>query len=169
MPSITRREQRLFEALVPIVEPVGVTLLDLELITHEDEPVLRLVIAGDGDSVGTKQCQEVTEHVSPVLSLEDLGIEGSYDLEVTTPGVERRLRREHEYERFAGRDVVVKCFGTYQDNKRWIGELEERSEEAVVLNVDGETVRIPREQVASTRLYFDPEAALRSEGRSPDG
>lgn len=169
MPKITHREQRLFETLVPIVEPLGVSLLDLELQTHERDPVIRLVIAREDGPVGTRDCQEVTEHVSPVLSLEDLGFEGGYDLEVTTPGVERRLRRDHEYDRFADREVVVNCFGSYRDRKRWKGVLKGRTDEVLMLDVDGERIEIPREQVASTRLYFDPEAALRSEGRSLDG
>lgn len=168
MSKITERERNLFEALRPIVEPLGVRLLDVEIRTHEERPVVRVIISSE-DGVGSDTCRRVSENVSPVLELEDFGFAGPYDLEVSSPGVERRLRRPREYELFQGREVEVTCYAPYEDRKTWRGTLEDRTDEALIVNVESnKTVEIPHNLVASVRLYFDAEAALNSGGQPSD-
>ena len=107
--------------------------------------------------------------MSPVLDLEDLGFPGTYDLEVSSPGVKRRLRRPAEYKFFVDRDVEVTCYAPYREHKTWKGVFRGQSEEGIVIDIpNGETVKIPENKVASIRLFFDPEEALKSGGRSPN-
>lgn len=160
--KVTRREDRLFEALRPVVEPLGVSLIDVEVRQADGASRLRVVI-DDEDGVSTGLCQRVSNHVRPVLDVE---APGQYDeLEVTSPGVRRRLRRAGEYDRFAGRDVVVTCYAPFRDRKQWRGTLMGGANGGVRIDPeDDDPVEIPEDRVASVRLYFDAEAALKNGG-----
>lgn len=161
--KVTRREERLYEALRPVVEPLGVSLIDVEVRQADGEARLRVVI-DDPDGVSTGVCERVSNHVRPVLDVEETP--GQYDaLEVTSPGVRRRLRRPDEYERFAGRDVVVTCYAPFRDRKQWRGTLRGGTNDGVRIDPeDAGPVDIPEDRVASVRLYFDAEAALQNGG-----
>jgi ribosome maturation factor RimP len=166
--TITSKEQELYDALEPVVEPLGVDLIDVELKTHGERPSVRVVIDND-DGVGSGVCSRVSESVSPVLDVEDPGFTGEYDLEVSSPGLERRLRRSGEYERFQGQAVEVTCYGSFKDQKKWIGTLTEYDGDNLIINPDDtESVSIPENNIASVRLHFDAEAALKSEGDQRD-
>lgn len=161
--KVTRREDRLFEALRPVVEPLDVALIDVEVRQADGGSRLRVVI-DDADGVSTGACERVSSHVRPVLDVE---APGEYDeLVVTSPGVRRRLRREGEYDRFAGREVVVTCYAPFRDRKQWRGTLEGGTDEGIRIDPeDADSVEIPHDRVASVRLYFDAEAALKNGGR----
>jgi len=166
--TISHKEDQLFQALKPIVEPLGVELVDVQLKTHGDRPAVRVVIAGDG-GVDADLCGEVSRNVSPVLDLEDPGFSGAYDLEVSSPGLKRRLRRPQEYERFQGEQLEVTCYAPFKQQKEWRGTIQSFAEEKLHLKTsDGEVISIPDEQIASARLYFDAEQALKSEGANKD-
>lgn len=161
---ITNKEAQLFETIKPIVEPLGVDLIDVELKTHGERPAVRVVIDSD-DGVDSGVCSRVSENISPVLDVEDPGFTGVYDLEVSSPGLDRRLRRSREYERFSGKKIEITCYEPFRDRKEWIGTLRNFENGEVVLEVeDGSTLSIPENNIASARLYFDAEAALKSEG-----
>lgn len=163
--TVTRREDELYEALLPVVEPLGVSLVDVEVRDAQGASGLRVVIQAP-EGVSTGLCERVTRYVRPVLEVER-EVLGKFDeLEVTSPGVRRRLRRPNEYERFAGREVVVTCYAPFQDRKEWRGTLEGRVDDGVrVVPEGGDPVDIPEDRVASVRLYFDAEAALKNGGR----
>ena len=170
MAEITNREQELFESLKPIVEPLGVKLIDVEIKTHGGESILRVVV-DDEEGVGLALCEKISRQVAPVLELEEENLLHKFELEVSSPGLRRRLRRDFEYDYFSSRQVEVKCYGTYRERKQWEGELRGVSEEGIILDVEGDEdeITIPTEQVASVRLKFDAEEALNSGGSSNDG
>ncbi len=170
MAEITNREQELFESLKPIVEPLGVRLIDIELKTHGGESRLRVVV-DDEEGVGLALCEKISKQVAPVMEIEEPGLLHKFELEVSSPGLRRRLRRDFEYDYFSSRQVVVKCFGSFKDRKQWKGKLEGISAEGLIIETtpSAEPVTIPLEQVASVRLFFDAEEALNSGGSSNDG
>jgi len=162
--AISNREDRLFQSLKPVVEPLGVDLIDVEIKTHGERPTVRVVIDSD-DGVDSGVCTRVSRNISPVLDVEDPGFSGSYDLQVSSPGLERKLRRPGEFERFQGEEIEITCYEPYQDRKQWVGVLVDVRSDAVVLEIDdGSDVSIPDDKIASARLHFDAEAALKSEG-----
>src|SRR5690606_5357546 len=91
-------------------------------------------------------------------------IPGSYALEVSSPGVERPLKKPADYERFAGRTIKLKTYAAVHGAKRWTGVLQGLEDESVLLQVEKETVSIPLSMVAKARLVADflPQGAKRS-------
>lgn len=94
--------ERVFDLLSPVVESVGVELIDVEWAGG----TLRVVV-DQADGIATEKLVEVNRLVSPILDQHD-PIHDRYVLEVTSPGVERPLRRVEHFERAVGEDVIVK-------------------------------------------------------------
>jgi ribosome maturation factor RimP len=102
--------------------------------------------------------------VEPILDVEDL-IEPSYHLEVSSPGVNRPLRKPKDFERFSGQRAHVKAYGPIDTGegprKAWTGTLRGFGEGAVAIEVDGRLHRIPLDRIAKAHLEYDFEADLR--------
>lgn len=166
--NITRQEEELYQALKPVVAPMGVDLLDVDVRDHQGDLALRIVI-DDEDGVGVEDCGRISEQVSPVLEMEAPDLFREAQLEVTSPGVERRLRRTDEFEHYAARRVAVKCYAPYEGRKNWSGTIRDHTDDELTIETDeGEIANIPLNQVASVRLEFNAEDYL-SGGNNKDG
>jgi len=142
----TELEKRLESLLEPILQDRGITLVDLELKGVGNRKVLRVYIDKPG-GVSLKDCEEVSREYSVVLDVED-PIEGSYILEVSSPGIYRELKKERELKWALGKDVVVNTLqGDYK------GALIDFDERSVIIQVDsGENLKIAREKILKIRL-----------------
>jgi ribosome maturation factor RimP len=161
--SIADQTRRLLE---PVLERDGYELVEVEWGRIAGRWTLRLFVDKAG-GVGIDDCQAVTRVVEPILDVEDF-IEPAYDLEVSSPGLDRPLRKPKDFERFAGQRVQVKAYGPIAGTapgqaprKNWTGVLGGFENGAVVVDVDGVIHRIPHAQIAKAHLEYDVEADLR--------
>ncbi len=156
-----------------LVEPVlardGYDLVEVEWGREGPRWTLRLYIERPG-GVNIDDCQAVSRTVEPILDAEDV-IEPAYDLEVSSPGVERPLRKPADFARFAGLRAHVRTYGPIENTapgsprrKNWTGVLEGFRDGAVEIDVDGVVHRIPHDQIAKAHLEYDVEADLRRKG-----
>ncbi len=145
------------------VEALGYELVDFRWGGSGSRPLLRVRIdrpgAGVGEGVTVDDCAKVSRALEPWLDgREDLP--ERYVLEVSSPGVDRPLLRDRDYERFRGEQVAVKGHDVLAGRARRLeGELlglEGEGEAAAVrLRLpDGDEVSIPREQIAGANLVF---------------
>lgn len=141
---------------------MGFELVSLDRGGGHQKPLLRLRIdrvAGpaDGSAVNVDDCARVTRDLRGWLEERD-DIPGDYDLEVSSPGVERPLVRPRDFERFAGRDVRIKGYGPLADGQKLLeGELEGLTggdEPRAAVRVDGERITIPLTSIASATLVY---------------
>jgi ribosome maturation factor RimP len=77
---------------------------------------------------------------------------GPYTLEVSSPGVDRPLRKREDFARFAGETVTLKAKPQGQGRSAWTGKLVGLEEDSIVLDVDGESIRVPFDSVQKARL-----------------
>ncbi|WP_438014589.1 ribosome maturation factor RimP [Sorangium sp. So ce315] len=151
---------RVRDAVTPVLASHGVTLVDLEWTTERAGWTLRLTIeregtADAGGGVTLEDCADVSRDVSSVLDVEDL-IPNHYNLEVSSPGLDRRLRTEAELARFRGRTAKVKLSRPAPDGQRLLrGELLEAPEGRVAVLVDGKRIEVPFSDVVEARLVFE--------------
>jgi ribosome maturation factor RimP len=149
--------------LEPLLERDGFELVEVEWGREGAAWVLRLFVDREG-GVTIEHCKELSHLVEPVLDVEDF-IEPAYNLEVSSPGVERPLRKSKDFERFAGHRAHVKTFGPIQTEgeprKNWTGVLRGYRDGAVELEVDGTLHRIPHDKIAKAHLEYDFEADMR--------
>jgi ribosome maturation factor RimP len=147
------------------VEEIGYELVELERAGSARRPIIRLRIdrpgeAGEAESAVTvEDCTRVSRALEPFLD-QFPGLDPSYNLEVSSPGVERPLVRAGDFERFAGREVALTGRAALAGRaKRLEGELlglsGEGGEQQVRLRLPGgEEVSVPRSEVTRANLVF---------------
>ncbi|MCP4690847.1 MAG: ribosome maturation factor RimP [Desulfobacterales bacterium] len=145
--EIVARVRRFAE---PACESEGMELVHVEFQREAGGRIIRLYIDKPG-GILLDDCSNLSRQVSDFL---DVGVqlEGAYNLEVTSPGVERPLVKAADFEKFAGRTARVKTARPIQGRKNYKGILRGVRGEAVRLTVDGETVDLPLEDIARARL-----------------
>jgi len=159
--SLTKDEicDRINAILQPILKSLQLELVEIEYKRTGKEAVLRLFIDKDG-GVMLDDCAEVSRELSLVLDVEDI-IPCEYNLEVSSPGLDRPLKTIADYNRFKGRLIKVKTYEPYSDdagNKRktFLGTLEGLRDSVVVMALkEGQTASIPLERVAKANLEFE--------------
>lgn len=150
-------EARAQTVLEPIVAGEGLELLEVEFVREHEGWVLRLFIDKPGGRVGLDECSQVSRAVDTVLDVEDL-IPHEYNLEVSSPGVNRPLKKPAHYERVKGQRVKVKTFGPIGEppRKNFTGTLTEVAADAIAVDVEGAGVfRIPFKDIAKANLEFE--------------
>ena len=163
-------EQSIAERVRGLLEPVltrdGYELVEVEWLRLAGRWTLRLFVDRAG-GFGIDDCQAVSRTVEPILDVEDL-IEPAYDLEVSSPGLDRPLRKPADFDRYAGQRAQVKAYGPVAGTapgsparKHWTGVLRGFRDGAVELEVDGVLHRVPHDQIAKANLEYDVDADLR--------
>lgn len=150
---------RVAELAGPLLASLGVELVDIEYKREGRTMVLRLFIDREG-GVTLDDCAAVSRELSEILDVEDF-ITAHYALEVSSPGLNRPLKKVADYERYRGRLVTIKTFELLPDDagnlrKTFLGELLGLEEGVVRVRLkEGQTAGIPLVKVAKANLEFE--------------
>jgi ribosome maturation factor RimP len=142
-----------------VTESEGMELVEVEIKGGGNQRLVRISIDKPA-GITHADCELVSQQVGTILDVEDVMPGGRYTLEVSSPGVERKLLKPHDYERFQGKKVKVTLREAIDGRRTWEGTLAGLSEDAagrsVALEVGpGQTVRFPFEQVLKANLKFE--------------
>ncbi|MDG2916449.1 ribosome maturation factor RimP [Bisgaard Taxon 10/6] len=129
-------EQNLQEMLQGSVEDLGFELWGIECQRAGRFMTVRLFIDKEG-GVSVDDCADVSRQVSAILDVED-PIADKYNLEVSSPGLDRPLFTLSQYERFIGEDIALHLRIPMLDRRKWQGKLEKIENDMVTLIVDGQ-------------------------------
>ena len=135
-----------------IIESTELELVDVEYV-HEREWYLRVFLDKEG-GIDLDDCQMVSGRLSQVLDEKD-PIKENYLLEVSSPGLDRVLKKDKDFVRYHGRDVDIQLFKPIDGKKQYTGALQGFSEEAITIQVQEETISIERAAIAQIRLHLD--------------
>jgi len=148
------------EALVrPVVEGAGLELVEVSYHGPRAHRILRITVDREG-GVDLETIATISEKLARRLDLEDFG-EGSYRLEVSSPGLERPLRAPAQFARCVGRQVEVRTVEPVGGSSVHVGTLVAADDRAIDVEVDGVVRRIGHRQVASARTVVDWAAELK--------
>ena len=151
------RIESLAETIGPVVASLDLDLFDLELSGTGSARVLRVIVDREG-GVDLDAITAATEAISPVLDhLAEAGgpaLAGPYALEVSSPGLERSLRRPEHYRGAIGDTISVKT-RTPEGAQRRRGKLVAADDEGFTLETDGEAERIAYPDVTQARTVFE--------------
>lgn len=142
--------EELIELLEPEVVALGYELSDLEIRLGGGRGQLRLFI-DHADGVGLGDCEKVSRQVSAILDVED-PIPGDYNLEVSSPGLDRKLVKEEHFDRFTGENIRVKLRRPVEGKRKYRGILLGREGDEIVIKGDEAEVRIPLVEVDVARV-----------------
>lgn len=134
-------------------EVEGVELVLLEELGGRRYKVLRLYIDHPG-GVTHELCSRVSGVVGKALDEAD-AVEGAYTLEVSSPGLERPLRKRSHFEAQVGKKVYVKTKAPVDGNKVWQGVLLEVGADDILVQETGREARIPLDQIGSAHLIYE--------------
>jgi ribosome maturation factor RimP len=134
----------------PLLADMGMELVGVEFRREGHGWVLRVFIDKEG-GVGVDDCAAVSREISAYLEVEDL-IAHAYHLEVSSPGLERPLRRREDFIRYVDRLARIKLREPLGEQKVLVGTLLGVEGDAVVLALEKETVRIEMENISKARL-----------------
>src|SRR5262245_54503072 len=141
--------------LAPALAAHGVVLVDLEWLTERAGWTLRLTIERESGAVTLEDCADVSRDASSVLDVEDL-IPHHYNLEVSTPGLERKLRTAADFQRFTGKTAKVKLEKPSSDGQKVLrGTLAEAAPGVVAVIVDGKRVEAKLADIVDAHLVFE--------------
>ena len=138
----------------PIVEAQGCQLWDVEYVREGSERFLRLYIEKLDGVVDISDCEAISRAVDPILDEKD-PIQESYHFEVCSAGLERKLTRPSDFQRFTGSAVMVKLYRPYNGLKEIPGVLRGYEEGKVTLEAGKETITFEKSQVAMVRLRVE--------------
>jgi ribosome maturation factor RimP len=142
-------KERLFAILEPPLAAMGFELADIDAHLGR-RGLLRLYIDREG-GVTVDDCQRVSEQIGALLDVED-PLPGSYVLEVSSPGFDRRLRTLAHFARFSGEQARVELRDARDGQRKFTGRLVGVEGSDVLLEVEGERTRLPFVDIALARL-----------------
>jgi ribosome maturation factor RimP len=133
----------------------GFELTDLEVRRGGGRQIVRLFVDKDG-GIGLEDLQSVSVEVSAILDAED-SVAGPYTLEVSSPGLDRPLRTEADYRRFAGRLARVSSYEPVDGQRHWSGRIVSCEDGVVTLRMEkeGRVARVPLARIAQGRLEVE--------------
>lgn len=149
-------EQKATAVCEPLIAAEGLELLDLEFVKEHGGWVLRLFIDKPGGTVGVEECAIASRAVDKALDVEDI-IPHEYSLEVSSPGLNRPLKKLGHYEKVKGQQVRLKTFAPLFEppRKNFLGTLSDVSSDAVTVVVEGAgAFTIKLKDIARANLEF---------------
>jgi len=139
-------EERIEGTVAPVVRQHGLTLVDLEWRGDRRRGILRIYVDKAG-GVGIDECSRLSREIGDLIDAEGV-IDHAYDLEVSSPGLDRQLRKDREFQWALGKPVRCWLAGGAEHH----GRLTEVAPERLVLDRDGERVELARDVVTKARL-----------------
>jgi ribosome maturation factor RimP len=147
---LSAREDKLQALLEPTVEALGFELWGLEYLTQGRHSTLRLYIESDA-GIRVEDCAQVSEQVGALLDVEE-PISGEYSLEVSSPGVDRRLFKLEQYLGYVGEEIELKLRSPFEGRRKFKGILRGVEDGDVVLLVDDHEYLLPYGDVDRAQL-----------------
>lgn len=133
----------------------GLEVVDVQLLGGGGSRVLRIFI-DKPQGVTHADCEFMSQNVGTILDVEDVIPGGRYTLEVSSPGVERKLTRPEDFERFLGHKAKIILRQPVEGQKHWAGTLKRYSEGVITLEAAaGKTIEFPLGQVERANLKFE--------------
>ena len=150
---MSKIEDTVLEISDSLAEKMNFSVVDAEYKKEGGMQILRVYIDKEG-GVDLDDCEKFSRALEEILDSED-PIEEAYNLEVSSPGLDRQLKKEREFLHYVGRQVEVKLYKETDGRKEFDGILKEYKDKKVYIETDGEILEINPKDAAYIRLYFE--------------
>ncbi len=134
------------------IENIGYELYDVLFFKEGSNRILRIVIDSK-DGISLDDCEKVNNEIKDLIDEADL-IQEQYFLEISSPGIERVLRKDWQLKKFIGEEVEVKLFKKDEKgNKNYIGILSEVSDKILEMDIGG-VIKIDRKNISQVKTVY---------------
>ncbi len=146
-------EEKIEELLKNTIESLGYELYDVEYAKEGKDYFLRIFIDKE-DGIDLNDCEKVNDSINDLLDEADY-IKEQYFLEVSSPGIERTLRKEKHFKDNIGKEVQIKLFKAINKEKELIGVLKEYNDEFITIEIKNEEVKIENKNIALVKTVYN--------------
>ena len=146
-------ETRVEELLKSIIENLGYELYDVRYEKEGKDYYLRIII-DKSEGIDINDCENVNNAINDILDEVDY-IKDQYFLEVSSPGLERILRKDKHFEKQIGNEISLKLFKAINKQKELIGIIEEYNKDELTIKVQDETLKINLKDIAIAKTVFN--------------
>ena len=146
----------------PIIEQMAFELVDVEYLSEHGRWVLRITADRPGGGITLDDCARVSREIGDIIDVKDI-IRHEYVLEVSSPGINRPLKREKDFLRVLGRKIKMRMAGPIHGRRNFRGVLKELKDGTLYLGLDEEIVALPLKDVEKANLVYE------FGGRAPNG
>jgi ribosome maturation factor RimP len=151
---------RIAALIEPSLKALGYDLVRVQVDGKRQVRLQVMAERSDGTGMGVEDCAQVSRQISAILDVED-PIEGSYTLEVSSPGIDRPLMKPADYERFAGHVAKVELRTARDNRRRFTGTIKGLENEVVVLETEEGPITLPFAEIERAKLVLT-DALLKS-------
>jgi ribosome maturation factor RimP len=145
--------ETVWQGIAPVADELGLAIWDVEFVKEGARKILRVTIDHE-DGITIEDCERMHRAIEPVLDEID-PIDTAYDLEVSSPGIERELRTDAHIDACVGEPVEVRFFAPFEGKKSLEAVLLGRDGADVLLEIDGTERRVARNLIAKLRTIFE--------------
>lgn len=149
---MTKLEQKVEENIKPKVTELGYMLYDVEYVKEGKDYFLRVYIDSE-EGISLEDCEKVSNGINDLLDELDL-IKEQYFLEVSSPGIERILRKEEHLKENIGNNIEVKLYKPIEGKKQYVGNLIDFNEETITIGLE-KNINIDRINIAQIKTIYD--------------
>jgi ribosome maturation factor RimP len=144
-------EQRVWALAEPVIGGLGLELVDIVFVTERGRPVLRIFI-DKPEGVTLDDCSRVSRELGTILDVEDI-IQQSYSLEVSSPGLDRPLKRENDFFKVIGKKVAIRTKQALEGRRNFKATLDGvREGKVTITDAEGRGWEIDIENIEKARL-----------------
>ncbi|MEE2760582.1 MAG: ribosome maturation factor RimP [Pseudomonadota bacterium] len=157
-------EERIETLIVPVLDEMGYALVRVQ-ITSASSPVLQVMAErSDGGGITVDECAQISREVSTILDMED-PIALSYELEVSSPGIDRPLVKLADFERFTGFDVRIELHEAQAGRRKFRGRLKHVSGDTICVQCREGLVDLPHAGIRRAKLILSDKLLAATAGR----
>ena len=149
---MNKTETKVFDVVSPVAQENGLYIYSVEFVKEGPSMVLRIYIDKDETGISITDCENFSRTVSDILDEADI-IESNYMLEVSSPGVERKLSEPWHFEKYTGSEVTVRLFSPIAGKKQFTGTLL-KYDPAIEIDCNGEVLSFDFKNTASVNLHY---------------
>ena len=141
---------KLNDLIKPAVEKMGYELTDIEIKTQDREQLVSIFI-DNLTGINIEDCEIVSRQISLLLDVEN-PISGKYTLEVSSPGLDRKLTKFNHFKRFIGNELRIKLLRSMDGRRNFRGKLLAANKESIKVQVDDQLYKLPINMIEIARL-----------------
>ena len=151
MANIEEKVEKLVE---PIIEKIGYELYDVEYAKEGKNYFLRIFIDNE-KGIDLNDCEKVNNAITDILDEENY-IKEQYFLEVSSPGIERVLRKDKHLEQNIGEQINIKLFKKDENGKKeYLGKLKEFDDLKIVIEQDENEIQVERKNISQIKTVYN--------------
>ncbi len=144
---------KITQLVEPVLDEIGFELVDLEYLSERGRWVLRLYADKEG-GITLDDCAHVSRQIGDLIDVKDI-IQHEYVLEVSSPGLNRPLKKEKDFLRAVGKKVKIKMIVPVKGCRRFTGYLRKFQEGTLYLEVDNKLIALPRQEVEKANSVYE--------------